>query len=67
MLTSITLFISGLLCLYSTKGETQGRYIINNDSKLKGSFTFDCIEALSSELAVGGRYDNTRFLKDKVG
>ena len=47
----------------TTTGETHGRYIINNDPKLTGSFTFDCIEAMSSGLAVGGRYDNNRFLK----
>ena len=44
----------------TTKGETHGRYIINNDPKSTGSFTFNCIEAMSSELAVGGRYNNTR-------
>ena len=33
---------------------------------MTGSFTFDCIEAMSSVLAVGGRYDNTRFLKDEI-
>ena len=42
------------------KGETHERHIINNDPKLTGSFTFDCIETMSYGLAVGGRYDNTR-------
>ena len=50
----------------TTKCETHGRHIINNDPKLTGSFTFDCIEAMSSGLAVGGRYDNTRFLKGEI-
>ena len=50
----------------TTKGEPHGRYIINNDPKLTGSFTFDCIESMSSGLAVGGRYDNTRFLKGEI-
>ena len=33
---------------------------------MTGSFTFDCIEAMSSGLAVGGRYDDTRFLKGEI-
>ena len=50
----------------TVKGETHEPYTINNDPKLTGSFTFDCIEAVSSGLAVGGRYDNTRYLKGEI-
>ena len=50
----------------TTKGETRGRYVINNDPKLTDSFTFDCIEAMSSGIALGGRYDNTRFLQGEI-
>ena len=46
--------------------QTQGRYIINNDQKLTGDFTFDSIGDMDSGFSVGGRYDNTRFLQGEI-
>ena len=46
--------------------ETQLTYIINNDPKLTETFTFDVIESMNSGIAVGGRYDNSRFLQGDI-
>ena len=46
--------------------QTQGRYIINNDPKLIGSFTFDAISSAYTGFSVGSRYDNTRFFQGKI-
>ena len=57
-----TLFVEQVI----TKNQTQGRYIINNDQKLTGTFTFDCYHSMYSGFSVGSRYDNTRFFKMKL-
>ena len=52
-----TLFIEYLGAM---KDQTHGSYIINNDPKLTGTFTFDSSHENSSGFSVGSRYDNTR-------
>ena len=46
--------------------QTQCRYIINNDPKLTGTFTFDCYNYMYSGFSVGSRYDNTRFFQGQI-
>ena len=46
--------------------QTHGSYIINNDPKLTGTFTFDSSDEKSSGFSVGSRYDNTRFLQGGI-
>ena len=46
--------------------QTQGRYIINNDPKLIGTFTFDAYSFTYTGFSVGSRYDNTRFFQGKI-
>ena len=37
--------------------QTHGSYIINNDPKLTGTFTFNSSDEMSSGFSVGSRYD----------
>ena len=46
--------------------QIHGSYIINNDLKLTGTFTFDSSDEKSSGFSVGNRYDNTRFLQGEI-
>ena len=46
--------------------QTQGRYIINNDPKLIGTFTFDAYNFTYTGFSVGSRYDNTRFFQGEI-
>ena len=57
-----TLFIEYL----GASPQTHGSYIINNDPKLTGTFTFDSSGEMSSGFSVGSRYDNTRFLQGEI-
>ena len=57
-----TLFVEQV----TTKNQMHGRYIINNDPKLTGTFTFDCIDVMFAGFSVGSRYDNTRFLQGAI-
>ena len=57
-----TLFVEQV----TAKDRMHGRYIINNNPKLTGSFTFDCYHSMFSGFSVGSRYDNTRFLQGEI-
>ena len=46
--------------------QTQFTYIINNDSKSTGDFTFDSVQEMTTGFAVGGRYNNTHFLQGEI-
>ena len=57
-----TLFIEQV----TTRKQMQGRYVINNDSKLSGSFTFDRYLGMYTGCNVGSRDDDTRFFKGEI-
>ena len=46
--------------------QTHGSYIIKNDPKLTGTFTFDSSDEMSSGFRVGSKYDNTGFLQGEI-
>ena len=48
------------------KNVTKFNYIINNDPQSEGSFTFDTYHEMYSGVAVGSRYDDTRFLQGNI-
>ena len=48
------------------KNVTKFNYSINNDPQSEGSFTFDTYFEMYSGVAVGSRYDDTRFLQGNI-
>ena len=57
-----TLFIEWI----TTPDKIHGSYIINNDIKLFGTFTFDTFWVCRIGIDVGGRDDNTHFLTGAI-
>ena len=58
-----TLFVEQVT---GANNQTQGRYIVNNDPKLMGTFTFDYYHSMYTGFSVGSRYDNTRFFQGEI-
>ena len=57
-----TLFIEW----FSTEKQIYGNYIINDDEKTKGTFTFDQTGVHTSGIFVGRRANNTKFLTGAI-
>ena len=51
---------------FSTEKQMYGNYIIDDDDKTKGTFTFDQTGVHTSGIFVGSRVNNTQFLTGAI-